>query len=160
MANEEGKVILTPDGARKLEARLEELKTVERPAVHEEINIARGFGDLSENAEYTAARERQGRIEGEIQEIEEKLRKAIIVEENEMNGDVASLGCSVRVYDMEYKEEDVYKLVGATEADPRQLFVSNESPIGSALIGARVGDVVTAQTPGGQIQLKILEITR
>ena len=157
MANE--KVVLTREGRQKLVEELEFLQSVERPKVQEEIQIAKGFGDLSENAEYSAARERQARVEGRILELQQKLDHAEIVEDD-AQGDVANIGCFVRVFDMEYEEEDTYKLVGATEADPKQLHVSNESPIGAALIGVRVGDVVTVDTPGGEIKLKILEITR
>jgi len=158
MANE--KVVLTRDGEQKLMEELENLQTVERPKVQEEIQIAKGFGDLSENAEYSAARERQARVEGRILEIQQMLDHAEIVENDAQGTDVANVGSSVRVFDMEYQEEDTYKLVGATEADPKQLHVSNESPIGAGLIGARVGDVVEIETPGGLIKLQILEITR
>ena len=158
MANE--KVVLTRDGRQKLLEELEFLQTVERPKVQEEIQIAKGFGDLSENAEYSAAREHQARVEGRIQELQQKLDHAVIVEDDAAGSDVAAIGCFVRVFDMEYEEEDTYKLVGATEADPKQLFVSNESPIGAALIGVRVGEIVDVETPGGLIKLKILEITR
>lgn len=154
------KVVLTRDGRQKLVEELELLQTVERPKVQEEIQIAKGFGDLSENAEYSAAREHQARIEGRIQELQQMLDHAQIVEDDAAGSDVANIGCFVRVFDMEYEEEDTYKLVGATEADPKQLHVSNESPIGGALIGARVGDVVDVETPGGIIKLQILEITR
>jgi len=155
------KIVLTRDGQQKLMDELVQLETEERPKVKTEIEIAKGFGDLSENAEYSAARERQARVEGRIQEIKQMLEHAEIVEDDAAAGsDVANIGCFVRVFDMEYEEEDTYKLVGATEADPKQLFVSNESPIGGALIGARVGDIVDVETPGGLIKLKILEITR
>lgn len=157
MANE--KVVLTREGKQKLVDELEYLQSVERMKVQEEIQIAKGFGDLSENAEYSAARERQARVEGRILELQQKLDHAEVVEDD-AQGDVVGIGCYVRVFDMEYEEEDTYKLVGATEADPKQLFVSNESPIGGALIGAHVGDIVEVETPGGQIKLKILEITR
>ena len=157
MANE--KVVLTREGQQKLVEELEFLQSVERPKVQEEIQIAKGFGDLSENAEYSAARERQARVEGRILELQQKLDHAEIVDDD-AQGDSAGIGCFVRVFDMEYEEEDTYKLVGATEADPKQLHVSNESPIGAALIGVRVGDVISVETPGGEIKLKILEITR
>ncbi len=154
------KVVLTRDGMQKLVEELELLQTVERPKVQEEIQIAKGFGDLSENAEYSAAREHQARIEGRIQELQQMLDHCEIVDDDAVASDAANIGCFVRVFDMEYEEEDTYKLVGATEADPKQLFVSNESPIGAALIGARVGDIVNVDAPVGQIQLKVLEITR
>jgi len=156
----DNKIFLTQEGYDKLRKELEYLQSVERKKVQEEIQIAKGFGDLSENAEYSAARERQARVEGQIQEIQIKLDHAVIVEEGAQGSDAAAIGCFVRVFDMEYEEEDTYKLVGATEADPRNLFVSNESPIGGALIGAHVGDILDVQTPGGLIQLKVLEITR
>jgi len=154
------KIFLTRDGKQKLMEELEQLQTVERPNVQKEIEIAKGFGDLSENAEYSAAREHQARVEGRILELQQMLEHAQIVEDDAQGSDVASIGCFVRVFDMEYQEEDTYKLVGATEADPKQLHVSNESPIGAGLIGARVGDVVEIETPGGLIKLQILEITR
>ncbi len=154
------KIFLTRDGKQKLMDELEQLQTVERPNVQKEIEIAKGFGDLSENAEYSAAREHQARVEGRILELQQMLEHAQIVEDDAQGSDVASIGCFVRVFDMEYQEEDTYKLVGATEADPKQLHVSNESPIGAGLIGARVGDVVEIETPGGLIKLQILEITR
>lgn len=154
------KIVLTRDGQQKLMDELVQLETVERPNVKKEIEIAKGFGDLSENAEYSAAREHQARVEGRIQELKQMLEHAEIVEDDAVAGDAASIGCFVRVFDMEYEEEDTYKLVGATEADPKQLYVSNESPIGGALIGTRVGDIVDVETPGGVIKLKILEITR
>ncbi len=154
------KVVLTQDGRQKLVEELEYLQAVERMKVQEEIQIAKGFGDLSENAEYSAAREHQARVEGRIQELQQMLDHAEIIEDGAQGSDVAAIGCFVRVFDMEYEEEDTYKLVGATEADPKQLFVSNESPIGAALIGVRVGDIVDVETPGGDIKLKILEITR
>ena len=154
------KIFLTRDGRQKLMEELEQLQTVERPNVQKEIEIAKGFGDLSENAEYSAAREHQARVEGRILELQQMLDHGQIIEDDAAGSDVANIGCFVRVFDMEYEEEDTYKLVGATEADPKQLFVSNESPIGGALIGARVGDIVDVETPGGLIKLKILEITR
>lgn len=158
MANE--KVVLTRDGEQKLLEELEYLQTIERPKVQEEIQIAKGFGDLSENAEYSAAREHQARVEGRILEIQQKLDHAEIIDSNAQGSDVANVGSFVRVFDMEYEEEDTYKIVGATEADPKQLFVSNESPIGAALIGVRAGEVIEVETPGGLIKLKILEVTR
>ena len=161
MANEnEGKLVLTRDGARKLEEELEDLKTNKRQEVQEHIKLAVSFGDLSENAEYSAAKEQQARIEGRIMEIEEQLRQAQIVDNDASAGsDAASIGSTVKVFDMEYEEEDTYKIVGASEADPAKLYVSNESPIGNALIGAKVDSVVEVETPGGIVRLKILEIT-
>ena len=157
MANE---LILTRDGVMKLEAELEDLKVNQRPAVVEQIKTARGFGDLSENAEYDAAKEKQGHIESRIREIEAMLSTAKVVDNDNVDTDAVNIGNSVRVFDMEYEEEDEYTVVGSTEADPAKLFVSNESPIGKALLGAHVGDVVNVDAPGGVIQMKILEISK
>lgn len=159
-ASATNRVVLTPDGKRKLEAELTELKTVKRVEIAKEIEVARSFGDLSENAEYDEAKNEQARIEGRIRQLEEMLRVAEVIDESELSTDIVGVGSVVRVFDLEYDEEDTYTLVGATEAEPAKLRVSSESPIGSALIGARVGTVVEANTPGGVTRLKILEISR
>ena len=151
--------VLTKEGLRKLEEELEDLKTNQRAEVVQEIEIAKGFGDLSENAEYSAAREKQSRIEGRILELQEMIEHAELIDTDAQPSDAANVGSVVRVYDLEYEEEDEYKIVGATEADPSKLFVSSESPIGAGLIGARVGEVVEIETPGGVIKLRILSIT-
>ena len=150
-------IVLTPDGKRKLEEELNELKVVRRVEVAQDIKTALSFGDLSENAEYDEAKNAQARLEGRVRDIEEMLRNAIIAEAN-LPEDVVGVGTRVRVYDVEYEEEDIYTLVGATEADPARLYVSTESPIGAALQNARVGDTVEAQTPGGLVRLRIDEI--
>ena len=150
---------LTLTDKKKLEAELDELVEAKK-RVAEEIQIARGFGDLSENAEYDAAKKEEARVYGRMSEIEQILRTANFVDDSEVGTDVVSLGNVVRVLDMEYNEEDEYTLVGFTEADPMKLFISNESPIGAALIGAHLGDVVEANTPGGKVHLKILNIRR
>lgn len=150
---------LTLTDKKKLEAELEELMEAKR-RVAEEIQVARGFGDLSENAEYDAAKKEEARVYGRIAEIEQTLRTAAFVDDSAASTDVVSLGNVVRVFDMEYEEEDDYTLVGFTEADPFKNFISNESPIGEALMGAHVGDVVEANTPGGKIKLKILNIRK
>lgn len=153
-------LMLTREGARKLELELDDLKVVQRPAVAERIKTAIAFGDLSENAEYDAAKNQQAFIEGRIRDIEGMLSQAQIVDDNNVNTDAVGIGNAVRVFDMEYEEEDVYTVVGSTEADPARLCVSNESPIGMALLGAHVGDVVDVNAPNGVIQLKILEINK
>lgn len=150
--------VLTKEGLRKLEEELEDLKTNQRAEVVQEIEIAKGFGDLSENAEYSAAREKQSRIEGRILELQEMIEHAELIDTDAQPSDAANVGSVVRVYDLEYEEEDEYKIVGATEADPSKLFVSSESPIGAGLIGARVGEVVEIETPGGIVKLRILSI--
>lgn len=150
---------LTLTDKKKLEAELAELMEAKK-RVAEEIQIARGFGDLSENAEYDAAKAKEAEVYGNINRIEQILRTATFVDDSAASTDVVSLGNVVRVLDMEYDEEDEYTIVGFTEADPMKLFISNESPIGAALIGAHLGETVEANTPGGKIKLKILEIRK
>lgn len=152
-------ISLSKEGYAKLEARLHYLLTTGREENRKEIEIAKGFGDLSENAEYTAAREAQARIEGEILDIQDKLQHCVIVEEDE-DASVASIGSIVRVFDEEYEEEDEYRLVGSTEADPKKLYVSNESPIGKALLGVRKGDSISVETPGGLLKLRVLDVRK
>ena len=152
-------ISLSKEVYAKLEARLHYLLTTGREENRKEIEIAKGFGDLSENAEYTAAREAQARIEGEILDIQDKLQHCVIVEEDE-DASVASIGSIVRVFDEEYEEEDEYRLVGATEADPKKLYVSNESPIGKALLGVRKGDSISVETPGGLLKLRVLDVRK
>ena len=158
--------ILTFTDKKKLEEQLDELN-IERKKVAEEIQVARGFGDLSENAEYDAAKAREAEVYGKINEIQNILNTAQFVDDNDVSSDTCALGTVVRVLDMEYDEEDEYTLVGYTEADPLKLFISNESPIGIALTdtdgkgtGARVGDIVEANTPGGIVKLKVLSIRK
>ena len=148
--------ILTMTDKANLEKELEKLQE-EKQQVAEEIKIARGHGDLSENAEYTEAKNNEARIYGRLAEVEQLLKTATFVEDT-ADADTANVGTVVKVFDMEYEEEDTYTLVGFTEADPFKLFVSAESPIGAALIGAHVGDIVEANTPGGIVKLKVLEI--
>ncbi|MDO5322729.1 MAG: transcription elongation factor GreA [Clostridia bacterium] len=150
---------LTLTDKKKLEADLAELMEAKK-RVAEEIQIARGFGDLSENAEYDAAKAKEAEVYGNINRIEQILRTATFVDDSAASTDVVSLGNIVRVLDMEYNEEDEYTIVGFTEADPMKLFISNESPIGEALIGAHLGDTVVANTPGGKVSLKILDIRK
>lgn len=152
--------LLTREGVRKLEEELEELKVVKRVEVAERIKTAIAFGDLSENAEYDAAKNQQAFNEGRIREIEYILRQSRVVEDDEVGIDEVGVGNTVRVFDLEYGEEDEYTVVGLTEADPKRLFVSNESPIGSALLGKKVGDEVEFMTPGGVNKLRILEIKK
>ena len=150
---------LTLTDKKKLEAELAELVEAKKK-VAEDIQTARGFGDLSENAEYDAAKAKEAEVYGNISRIEQILRTATFVDDSTASTDVVSLGNVVRVLDMEYDEEDEYTIVGFTEADPSKLFISNESPIGMALIGAHLGETVEANTPGGKIQLKILGIRK
>ena len=150
---------LTLTDKKKLEADLADL-IEQKKKVAEDIQTARGFGDLSENAEYDAAKAKEAEVYGNISRIEQILRTATFIDDSAATADVVALGTVVKVLDMEYDEEDEYTLVGFTEADPMKLFISNESPIGEALIGAHKGDIVEAKTPGGKIQLKILDIRK
>ena len=152
-------LFITEEGKAEIEARLRFLKNEKRPEVLEKLKIARDFGDLSENSEYDAAKKEQSIVETEIANIEETLRKARIVSDKDVQKDVVGVGNTVTVYDIEFDEEVVYKIVGVIESDPDKNLVSNESPIGKGLMGKKKGDVVTIVTPGGEIQMKILKIS-
>ena len=153
-------MVLTRKGYEELEQKLEYLKNVRRKEVAEQIKVARSYGDLSENAEYDEARNEQSLLEGQIQTIENQLKLAVVVEEDEMNFDKVSIGAQIKVLDMEFNEEDTYKILGTVEADPMNNIISNESPMGKALIGAGVGDVVEVEAPDGVIRFKVLEISK
>jgi transcription elongation factor GreA len=150
-------VFLTSEGAEKLKAELEELKGPKRNEIAKRLRSAIQMGDLSENADYHKAKEDQGFMEGRIQELEYLLKNAKIIAVSEGPTDTVQVGSRVTVQEGDYPTE-TYFLVGATEADPRNGRISNESPIGRVLLGGRVGDEVTASTPGGEIKLKILKI--
>lgn len=150
---------LTMTDKRKLEEELAELVEAKK-RVAEDIKTARGFGDLSENAEYDEAKAEEARVYGRIAEIENTLRTATFVDDSTISTDVVSVGHVVRVLDMEFGDEEEYTIVGFTEADPTKLYISQESPIGAALTGASVGEIVDVQTPGGLVKLKVLEIRR
>lgn len=151
-------LFITAEGKAEKEERLKYLKNVKRPEVLEKLKIARDFGDLSENSEYDAAKKEQAIVETEISSIEETLRKATIITDDKVTMDTVGVGNFVTVYDSEFGEEDTYKVVGIIESDPDKNYVSNESPIGMALLDKRVGDEVSVETPGGVIKLKILKI--
>ena len=156
----EKKNILTYEGLKKLEDELEDLKVVKRKEVSQKIKEAREQGDLSENAEYDAAKDEQRDIEARIEEIEKLLKNVEVVDEDEVDLDKISVGCKVKVYDLEFEEEMEFKLVGSSEANSLKGKISNESPVGMALIGAKVGDTVEVETQAGLIQYKVLEIQR
>jgi len=149
--------ILTAEGAARLRAELAELKGPARDELAGRLRAAIQMGDLSENADYHAAKEAQGFLEGRIQEIEYLLKNATIVEETNAPFEEVAVGARVTVQEEDYPA-DTYHMVGAKEADPRNGRISYESPIGSALMGRRIGEVVVVQTPGGEIRLKILKI--
>ena len=148
-------IYLTPEGEKKLKAELAELTGPRREELSQRLRSAIQMGDLSENADYHKAQEDQGFLEGRIQEIEAILRMAVIIEKT--NSDVVTVGSLVTVQEENFSPE-TYSMVGAKEADPRNGKISNESPIGRALMDHKVGDVVVAETPGGQIKFKILKI--
>jgi transcription elongation factor GreA len=148
---------LTAEGAIRLKAELEEMKGPARDEMAKRLRAAIQMGDLSENADYHKAKEDQAFLEGRIQEIEYLLKNATIIEDTERPKDQVAVGATVTVQEEDYDPETYY-LVGAKEADPRNGRISNESPIGSALIGQKIGDVVTVRTPGGELRLKILKI--
>ncbi len=154
------KVVMTYDGLKKMEQELENLKTVRRKEVAEKIKEARGQGDLSENAEYDAAIEEQGEIESRIVQLENLLRNAEVIDEDVLKMDVVNLGSKVTVLDVEFDEEMEYTIVGSTEADPMNGRISNESPLGMALLGQKVGATVMADTPDGEVAFKILNIQK
>jgi transcription elongation factor GreA len=157
MANEK-QYPMTKEGKEKLEQELEYLKTVKRKEVVERIKIARGFGDLSENSEYDAAKDEQAFVESRIQMLETMIRNAVIIEEDKENPDVVSLGKSVTFIELPDGEEETYTIVGSAEADPFEGKISNDSPIAKSLLGRRVGDEVTVQTPGGEMLVKIVAV--
>lgn len=157
---EEKKTLLTYAGLTKLEEELHDLKVNKRKEVAEKIKEAREQGDLSENAEYDAAKDEQRDIEARIEEIEKILKNAEVVVEDEVDFDKINIGCSVLVYDKEFDEEIQFKIVGSTEANSLQGKISNESPVGQALLGKKVGDEIQVETQAGVMEYKVLKIER
>ena len=157
MANEKP-VILTSEGLQKYETRLELLKNEKRLEVAEKIKEARAFGDLSENAEYDAAKKEQAELEEEIAKIENILKNTQLLEDDEISTDIINIGSKVKIHDFEFKEDVDYQIVGSSEADPFSYKISNESPIGAGLIGHKKGETISIETPGGTQKFKILEI--
>lgn len=151
-------VILTKEGKEELEKRLEYLKVTKRAEITERIKTAREFGDLSENAEYDAAKNEQAMIEGEIQEIENKLKHAVIIKESSAKKGVVSLGSKVDILDDESKEVMSYEIVGTTEADVEAGRISNESPIGNALLGRKAGETISVAVPSGIVSITIKKV--
>ena len=154
------KNILTYQGLKKLEDELQELKVVRRKEVAAKIKEAREQGDLSENAEYDAAKDEQRDIELRIEELEKLLKNAEVVVEEEIDVNKINIGCKVKLLDVEYDEEMEFYIVGSTEANSLKGKISNESPVGKALLGAKVGEIVNVETQAGVLQYKVLEIQR
>lgn len=158
--SEEKKHILTYEGLKKYEDELHELKIVRRQEVAQKLKEARAQGDLSENAEYDAAKDEQRDIEARIEVLENILKNAEVIVEDEVSTGTVGVGCKVKIHDVRYNEDITYKIVGSTEADSLQGKISNESPVGMALIGKKVGDVVIVQTMAGNMKYKIMKIQR
>ncbi len=157
---ENKQIVLTDEGLLKLEQELESLKTEKRQEVAEKIKIARGFGDLSENAEYDAAKEEQAQVEARIVQLEKMLKNAKVIDMDDIDLNRVSVGTRVKVYDEEFDEEVEYSIVGSTEADPYTNKISDESPVGRGLIGRNIGETVQIETPGGTVSLRILSIDK
>jgi transcription elongation factor GreA len=158
----EKKVVLTYEGLKKLEDELQDLKVNRRKDVAEKIKEARGQGDLSENAEYDSAKEEQAEIEARIVVLEKMLRNAEVIDEDDINLEVISLGCKIKLLDVEFDEQVEYSIVGSTEADPANGRLSNESPVGSALLGHKAGETVEIAVQGSDepVVYKVLEILK
>ncbi len=156
----EKRVVLTKEGHKKLEAELDYYIRVRRNEVAEQIAIARGFGDLSENAEYDEAKNEQSRVEARIIEMENILRTCVIVDDNNVDTNVVGVGTTVKVKNLNQNKEISYTIVGANETNHREMKISSESPIGSMLLGRKVGQTVSVETPGGVLKLKVLQISR
>lgn len=153
-------VFLTEDGLKKLESELDELKTVRRKEIAERIKQALSFGDISENSEYDQAKNEQAQLEDRISKLEMILRNAKIIDKEDISTDKVGIGSKVLVKDLEYEEEMEYTIVGSAEADPYNGRISNESPVGKALLGRKSGDIVDVIVPDGIIKYEILTITR
>ena len=154
------KHILTYTGLKQYEDELQDLKVNKRQEIAQKIKEAREQGDLSENAEYDAAKDEQRDIEARIEQLEKLLKNAEVVVEEEIDLEKINIGCRVKVLDMEFDEEMEFKIVGSTEANSLQNKISNESPVGHALLGKKAGDIVDVETQAGVIQYKVLEIQR
>ena len=154
------KNVLTYEGLKRYEAELQDLKVVRRKEIADKIKEAREQGDLSENAEYDAAKDEQRDIEARIEELEELLKNAEVYVEDEATLDAVSIGTTVDLLDLEFDEEVEFKIVGSTEADSLQGLISNEAPVGKALLGKKIGDLVNVETQMGNVQYKVLNITR
>jgi len=157
---EEKDVILTQEGYDNLDKELNYLKTEKRAEVAERIKVALGFGDLSENSEYDEAKTAQAENEAKIADLENKIRYAKIIDESEIDTKTVQVGNVVKVYDMEFEEEETYTIVGSTEVDLSQNKISNESPMGAALLGAKKNEIVEVNAPAGVMKYKVLSITK
>ncbi|WMJ23564.1 transcription elongation factor GreA [Paludicola sp. MB14-C6] len=153
-------ILLTSEGLANLEQELEQLKTVKRKEVSEKIKVALSFGDLSENSEYDEAKNEQAMIEARIAEIEQMFKNVSVLDEDGITTDAVSVGSKVTVLNLKNDRKDTYKIVGSTEASPLDKRISDESPVGRALLGRKLEDIVDVEAPSGVIQFKILEISK
>lgn len=154
------KQMYTKQGYQDLVDELKYLKLTRREEIKEQIAVARGFGDLSENAEYDEARNEQAKVEARIQELEALIENAEIIDESSMDVRAISLGSVVKLYDEDFEEEITYSIVGSNQADPLEQKISDQSPIGRALMGKKAGDKVTVTAPAGELHFKVLEVAR
>ena len=156
----EKEMILTPEGLKKIEDKLEHLKSIRRQEVSERIKQAIEFGDISENSEYDDAKNEQAFIEGEILELEKIIRSARLIDTGDIKENEVGIGSTLKLKDIEFGEVDQFIIVGSAEADPINNRISNESPVGRAVLGRRVGDTVTVNSPDGKIKYKVMEIVK
>ncbi|MFA8439991.1 transcription elongation factor GreA [Pueribacillus sp. YX66] len=156
---EEKEYYMTQEGKEKLEKELEFLKTEKRKEVVERIKVARGFGDLSENSEYDAAKDEQAFVESRIAQLEKMIRNAVIIEDSNEDPTVVSIGKKVKFIELPDGDEETYMIVGSAESDPLEGKISNDSPMAKSLIGKTIGDEVVVQTPGGELNVKIIEVS-
>ena len=157
---ENKQLVITREGLQKMKEELEYKETTEKMRIAEQLKVAISYGDLSENAEYDAAKNDQAALEQRINELRQMIENAVVVDESKINTDAVGFGTRVTLVDLDDEDEDeeVYTIVGTSESDPLNGRLSNESPVGAALLGAHVGEVVTAQTPGGARRLRIVDI--
>ena len=158
MNDNSNKIYVSPEGLRQMEEKLKYMQTVRMAEVAEHLNVARGYGDLSENAEYDEAKDEQAKLAADIAELENALRNVVVIDDANVTDEFVNIGTTVRVRYLDEEDEDEYAIVGARESDPMNNRISNESPMGTALLGHKAGDVVTVEAPDGAFELKILEI--
>ena len=159
MANQK-QMVLTDEGLKKLENELEELKTVKRKDIAEKIKVALSFGDLSENSEYDEAKNEQAFVEARIAQLEAMLKNVKVLDEDELSNEHVGIGSKVKALELEYNEEVIYQIVGSTESDPMAGRISDESPVGKALLGHKVGEKVIVEAPIGALEFKIVAIDK
>lgn len=160
MAKTDKQLVLTSEGLKKLENELDTLKSVTRNEVSEKIKVARSFGDLSENSEYDEAKNEQARVEARISELEQILKNAVVLDESTITGEHVNIGTKITVKNLKNNKEYSYTIVGSAEADPLNGKLSDESPVGAALLGHTEGETVTAETPAGEVSYEIIKISR